>query len=94
MPTEDDTRLAPEESKAPASADEHPPKYGHVNWVPPELRVPDDEFFDLSSIVPIRTESHAEDDSLEVLITEEGTGSVPEAGDTVYYKHSTRFSNG
>lgn len=36
----------------------------------------------------------AEDGSLEILTTVEGSGSMPEAGDTVYYKHQTRFDNG
>ena len=45
-------------------------------------------------MAPIRTQSLAEDGSLEILTTVEGTGSFPEPGDTIYYKHQTRFDNG
>jgi len=64
----------------------------HPNWVPPELRKPEDEFVDLTSISPLHTVAF--DSELELLTTVEGSGSLPEPGDTVYYKHSTRFDNG
>ena len=86
-----------EESKEPqgdSTGDAQPSEVEHVNWVPPELRKPEDEFFDLQSIQPIRTETLDSDANLEMLTIVEGTGSCPEPGDTVYYKHQTRFSNG
>ncbi len=64
----------------------------HVNWIPPELRKPEDEFYDLTSIVPVRTE--VIDQNLDYLTTVEGKGSLPEPGDTIYYKHATRYDNG
>lgn len=64
----------------------------HVNWIPPELRKPEDEFHDLTTIVPLRTE--VIDESLDYLTTVEGKGSLPEPGDTIYYKHATRYDNG
>ena len=59
----------------------------HENWIPPELRVPEDEFFDLDSIEPLRSETVAGDGELEMLTIVEGSGSLPEPGDVVYYKH-------
>ena len=59
----------------------------HENWIPPELRVPEDEFFDLESIEPLRSEMVAGDGDLEMLTEIEGSGSFPEPGDVVYYKH-------
>lgn len=57
----------------------------HANWIPPELRKPEDEFFDLSSIEPQHTMTI--DDHLVIYTTVEGKGSLAEPGDTVYYKH-------
>ena len=70
------------------------PESAHVNWIPPHLRKPEDEFFDLGTIVPIRSEHLDPDGSLEILTLEEGAGCLPEPWDTVYYKHQTRFDNG
>ena len=61
---------------------------------PPAKRRPDDEFFDLKSIVPLRTERVNDDGSIEIIVVEEGFGNLIEATDTVYYKHEHRFDNG
>ena len=58
------------------------------------MRKPEDEFFDLSSIEPLRSDQLMDDGSLEMMTTAEGHGSAPEPGDTIYYKHQTRFDNG
>ena len=57
----------------------------HPNWIPPHLRRPEDEFFDLSTVQPLRIEQVS--DGLEILTIVEGKGSLPDPGDTVYYKH-------
>ena len=57
-------------------------------------RRPVDEFFDLSTIEPIRTENVFEDGSVQILTLEEGKGSYTDDVDTVQYKHATRFDNG
>ena len=44
----------------------------HPNWVPPELRKPEDEFFDLGSIEQLH--SAAIDENLEIVTTVEGKG--------------------
>ena len=61
-----------------------PPAH-HPNWIPPELRRPEDEFVDLDSIEPLNT--IAIDENLTIMTTVEGKGLLPEAGDTIYYKH-------
>ena len=33
-------------------------------------------------------------ESLEILTLQEGSGSLAEPGDTIYYRHQTRFDNG
>jgi len=65
-----------------------------TEWVPPPKRRPDDEFFDLKTIVPLRIEKVNEDGSIEIIVVEEGTGSLIEETDTVYYRHEHRFDNG
>jgi len=66
----------------------------YENFVPPEQRRPPDEFHDLTSIVPVRTENLTEDGSIVKLTVQEGSGNFSELTDTVYYKHETRFDNG
>lgn len=70
----------------------NPPVVHHPNWIPPELRVPEDEFCDLNQIELLHTVEI--DESLCIQTVCEGKGSLPEPGDTIYYKHSTRFDNG
>ena len=86
---EEETKAADSPMKEQDAGD-----FDKTNWVPLHLRRPEDEFLDLSTIEPVRTEQLAEDGSLELLTTTEGSGSLPEAGDTIYYKHQTRFDNG
>ena len=89
-----------EESKVPPTSasviaiDTSADAVQHANWVPPELRKPEDEFFDLESIEPLGTETLDSEGNLEMLTIVEGAGTFPEPGDVVYYKHQTRFSNG
>lgn len=42
------------------------PKYEHPNWIPPELRRPEDEFVDLTLIEPLFAPQEI-DDELQVL---------------------------
>lgn len=63
-------------------------------WVPQGKRRPDDEFFDMTTIVPLRTEIVNDDGSVEIIVVEEGNGNVIEETDTVYYRHEHRFDNG
>lgn len=62
--------------------------------VPFEKRRPDDEFFDLQSIVPLKVVDVLPDCSIQILVIEEGTGACVDPEDTVFYKHETRFDNG
>jgi len=64
------------------------------HWTPPPKRRPEDEFYDLKSIVPLRTEQVYDDDSVQIIVIEEGNGNLVESTDTVYYKHEHRFDNG
>lgn len=77
-----------------ADEGQQPPPIEHPNWIPPELRKPEDEFFDLTSIEPLHMQVICPEGGLEMLTIVEGSGSHPEPGDVVYYKHQTRFSNG
>ena len=63
-------------------------------WVPPERRRPADEFYDMSTIDPVKIENVEEDGSIQIITEVEGSGNFPEITDTVYYKHETRFDNG
>jgi len=65
-----------------------------AGWVPPELRRPEDEFFDLKSIKVLRAHDVYQDGSVTKLVLHEGSGCAPNVEDTVYYKHETRFDNG
>lgn len=65
-----------------------------AGWVPPELRRPEDEFFDLKSMKVLRSHDVYHDGSVTKLVLQEGSGCPPNAEDTVYYKHETRFDNG
>ena len=85
-PPNEEQKQSVEEVKAQPETEDHP------NWIPPHLRKPEDEFVDLSTIEPLH--SVVIDDGLEILTTLEGKGYLPEPGDTVYYKHQTRFDNG
>ena len=87
MAAQDRTEASPEEAKTT-----DPPRVHHPNWIPPELRVPEDEFCDLNQIELLHTVEI--DESLCIQTVCEGKGSLPEPGDTIYYKHSTRFDNG
>lgn len=84
-PAESKTETTPptEESKEPAST-----------WVPPEKRRPDDEYFDLKSIVVVRTSDVQNDGSIIKLVIQEGVGAFVDPEDIVYYRHETRFDNG
>lgn len=64
------------------------------HWTPPPKRRPEDEFFDLKSIVPLRVEKITDDGSVEIIVVEEGSGNLVEDTDTVYYRHEHRFDNG
>ena len=75
-------------------SDEAREKAVYENWIPPSDRRPDDEFYDINLIQPIRIEELEEDGSLQILTEIEGTGDLVEDTDTIYYKHSTRFDNG
>ena len=63
-------------------------------YVPADQRRPLDEFFDLKSIVPLRTETVTEDQGIIKYVIEEGKGSFIENFDDVYYKHETRYDTG
>ena len=63
-------------------------------WVPPGKRRPEDEFFDMTTISPLRSEIVNEDGSVEIIVVEEGNGNIIEETDTVYYRHEHRFDNG
>jgi hypothetical protein len=78
-----------------AQVEEHKSEFVNPQeWVPPPKRRPDDEFFDLTTIVPLRTENVTEDGSVQIIVVEEGTGNLIEDTDTVYYRHEHRFDNG
>jgi hypothetical protein len=66
----------------------------HPNWVPPEKRRPEDEFFDLKSMVVVRETDILGDGSITKLVLEEGKGACVDMDDLVYYLHETRFDNG
>ena len=53
--------------------EEEQEKSKYDNWIPPSQRRPEDEFFDLESIVPIRVEN-VNDESLQILTITEGSG--------------------
>ena len=53
--------------------EEEQEKSKYDNWIPPSQRRPEDEFFDLESIVPIRVEN-VDDESLQILTITEGSG--------------------
>ena len=74
--------------------EEEQEKSKYDNWIPPSQRRPEDEFFDLDSILPIRVEQVNGDESLQILTLVEGSGSPTETADTIYYRHQTRFDNG
>lgn len=57
-------------------------------------RRPLDEFFDLKTVNPIRTQDVYANGSVLIHTEVEGTGSFAEDSDTVQYKHETRFDNG
>jgi hypothetical protein len=63
-----------------------------AHWTAPPKRRPDDEFFDLKSVVPLRIEPVF--DQVEIIVVEEGAGGFVEGDDTVYYRHEHRFDNG
>ena len=48
------------------------------NWIPPSLRRPEDEFYDVKSIKPIRIEELEEDGSLQLLTEIDGEGDAVE----------------
>ena len=73
--------------------EEEKEKSQYDNWIPPSQRRPEDEFFELESVVPIRVEQVG-DESLQILTLVEGKGQLAEPSDTIYYKHQTRFDNG
>ena len=64
----------------------------YAGWIPPELRRPEDEHFDLKSLDVLREQEVCE--SVTKLVLEEGRGHPPNIEDIVYYKHETRFDNG
>ena len=66
----------------------------HENWIPPEKRRPEDEFFDLKSVVVLREEDVLNDGTIIKLVVEEGKGASVDKEDIVYYMHETRFDNG
>ena len=53
--------------------EEEQEKSKYDNWIPPSQRRPEDEFFNLKSIVPIRVEN-VNDESLQILTITEGSG--------------------
>lgn len=65
-----------------------------AGWIPPELRRPEDEFFDLKSLEVLRTQDVNPDGTVTKLVLQEGSGSPADLEDIVYYKHETRFDNG
>jgi hypothetical protein len=66
----------------------------HENWIPPEKRRPEDEFFDLKSILVVRETDILGDGSITKLVIQEGKGAFVDMDDVVYYLHETRFDNG
>ena len=68
---------------------------GEAQTFPLGSKRPWDEFYDMSTIKPIRIENVVEGcDSIQILTEVEGTGYPINDDDTVYYKHETRFDNG
>lgn len=66
----------------------------HENWIPPEKRRPEDEFFDLKSMVVLSETDITGDGSITKLVIQEGKGALVDMDDLVYYLHETRFDNG
>lgn len=67
----------------------------HENWIPPEpKRRPEDEFYDLKSMVVVRESDILGDGSITKLVIQEGKGAFVDMDDVVYYLHETRFDNG
>ena len=66
----------------------------HENWIPPEKRRPEDEFYDLKSMVVLRESEILGDGSITKLVIQEGKGALVDMDDVVYYLHETRFDNG
>ena len=53
-----------------------------------------DEFFDLTTIVPLQTIDIKGDGSIIKLVVTEGFGAFIDLEDVVFYRHETRFDNG
>jgi len=66
----------------------------HENWIPPEKRRPEDEFYDLKSMIVLRESDILGDGSITKLVIQEGKGAFVDMDDVVYYLHETRFDNG
>jgi hypothetical protein len=65
-----------------------------TNYIPLEDRRPEDFHYDLAQIKPSKIIDVTGDKSILLLVEKEGSGTLVEEKDTVFYRHETRFPTG